>query len=30
MDFFKVRSSFGDVELAVPRDWKGEFEPHLF
>lgn len=25
----KLRTSFGDVEVAVPRDRKGEFEPHL-
>ena len=24
-----LRTSFGDVEVAVPRDRKGEFEPHL-
>lgn len=25
----KLRTSFGDVEVAVPRDRKGEFEPQL-
>ena len=24
-----LRTSFGDVEVSVPRDRKGEFEPHL-
>ena len=24
-----LRTSFGDVEVAVPRDRKGEFEPQL-
>ena len=23
-----LRTSYGDVEVAVPRDRKGEFEPH--
>ena len=24
-----LRTSFGDVEVSVPRDWKGEFEPKV-
>lgn len=24
-----LRTSFGDIEIAVPRDRKGEFEPQL-
>ena len=24
-----LRTSFGDVDVAIPRDWKGEFEPQL-
>ena len=24
-----LRTSFGDVEVSVPRDWKGEFEPQI-
>ena len=24
-----LRTSFGDVEISVPRDRKGEFEPHV-
>ena len=25
----RLRTSFGDVEISVPRDRKGEFEPHV-
>ena len=24
-----LRTSFGDVEVSVPRDWKGEFDPRI-
>ena len=24
-----LRTSFGDVEVSVPRDWKGQFEPQI-